>query len=116
MICVYSHSVNLSRKSLSNVIKRIFKNEEKPKKLKGLAQNKFDFLTIHSKKDIVSSKKKNLKKKSKKQKKNRNENKSFHDYSDIDLEEPEVSEKRILDVELPSVELNEEDYNYVKFN
>ena len=111
-LCIY---IFRNRNPSRNILKKISKNQEKPKKSKGLAQNKFDFFNIKSINGITLSKLKSLKKKSKKQKK---KIESFQDYSysDIDFEEPEVSEKKIFEFDLPSVEIDEEDYDYVKFD
>ena len=80
----------------------------KESKSKDSAQNRFNLRSFSQKKELW-----NLGKKSHKQKKRLNTNKSNQDYNDI--EEPTVSEKKILEVELPSVELNEEEFNYVRF-
>ena len=92
-------------KNLSKLIKE--------SKLKDSAQNRFNLRNFSQKKDIASAKLWSLGKKSHKQKKRLNTNKSNQDY--LDIEEPIVSEKKILEVELPSVELDEEEFNYVRF-
>ena len=100
---------NKIKKDVKNLSKQI-----KESKSKDSAQNKFDLRNFSQKKDIASSKLWSLGNKSPKQKKRLNTNKSNQDY--LDIEEPIVSEKKILEVELPSVELNEEEFNYVRFS
>ena len=99
--------------NVDNKIKKDVKNLSKlikESKSKDSAQNRFNLRNFSQKKDIASAKLWSLGKKSHKQKKRLNTNQDY-----LDIEEPIVSEKKILEVELPSVELNEEEFNYVRF-
>ena len=97
---------NKIKKDVKNLSKLI-----KESKSKDSAQNRFNLRNFSPKKDIASAKLWSLGKKSHKQKKRLNTNQDY-----LDIEEPIVSEKKILEVELPSVELNEEEFNYVRFS